>query len=1321
MNIFRILPKKFLRTLAHTARINILFATAALYFFPNISILNENERVPSYHLTGALFSSVKNGADDFADMQFTQLTSEEGLSQNSVLVIMKCSQGFMWFGTRDGLNKYDGYTFTVFKPEPSNPYSLSDNTITALLEGNDGSIWIGTGSGGLNRYDRRLDRFIRYQYDPENPGSISSDHIQALFLDRAGQLWIGTSGGGLNRFDDETESFISYQNDPQDPQSLSNNNVVAIQEDRSGTFWIGTLGGGLNRMYHPELSNPNADSLSLGRAARSDSPQTGQPFFIQYTHDVNIPSTLSHNDVYSIYEDLAGFLWIGTGDGILNRFDYLSGEFKQYTLAPGDPFMPQTSVIRVIQQDNQGGIWAGLDNEGLFLVNPSTDDVRRLSIQTGNNRSISSQNIRSIFLDPLGILWLGTYGNGLLKYAPADKDFHVIRHDPSDSTSLSTDTVLSILVDRNQNLWVGTNGGGLNFQQVGTEDFKHYQFDPRDSSGISSNTINAIIENRRGEIWIGTSGGGLARFQQESNTFEIYRHDSTDAGTISDDSISAIFEDHAGGLWIGTFDRGLNYLDRSTGTFVRYLHLPSNAGSLSDNAIHTIYEDRSGNLWIGTSLGLNRYDWETDSFSVFYHNPSVQGTLSDDDILAIYEDHRGELWVGTNGGGLNQFDPEKQSFRHFNTKDGLANEVIYGILGDQRGYLWLSTNSGLSRFNLQTEQFKNYDKSDGLPGGEFSPQAYFKGIDGKLYFGGVNGFISFYPLDIQDDPYIPPIVLTGITQGGELLQVDDTLENISDITLKWPNNYFEFEYAAISYIQPEKNQYAYMLEGFDDDWIMAGTRRSGRYSNLPGGDYTLHIKGSNHDGIWNESGAKIRVRILPPLWERTWFQIGLAVLVFSGVVAGYRMSVNRIQKRNIELEHMVQQRTREVERRRLVGEGLREIMILLNSNRSLGESLDFIVSRATHLTSADRAIIYRTSSENQAEIIASYTRNPAYDYDTLAVEESLARIVAPHIQFGDPVVFPSLARRNTEEGHLHGMEVSQYNALLCVPINLSGEIFGGLALFYIHERSFSNEDTEQCMLIADQAALAIGNAQLRERAQQMAVIGERNRLARDLHDAVTQTLFSASLIAEALPSLYEADPNDGRQLLAELRQLSRGALAEMRTLLLELRPAGVCEANFPELLRQLTEAIAGRIGHPVVLHVQGQGELPPDVQVAFYRVAQEALNNVIKHARASTVSVSLIIVTASDQLESVSLQIVDDGVGFDLAKVPKDRLGLKIMNERAQAISGRLIVDSRTGAGTNIKMTWNADSRGMDEDGAIDECEEYLTRRHGQRSAGGVA
>ena len=1321
MDISQAFPKQSLRTNALTARFTFIFVIIFLIASPSYITLAGKRITPEYSPTFAPGPYVDYGDDEITDLQFTQLTSEDGLSQNSVLVIMKCSQGFMWFGTRDGLNKFDGYTFTIYKPEPNNPFSLSDNTITALLEGRDGSIWIGTGSGGLNRYDRRMDRFIHYQYDPGDPGSISSDHILTLFLDRAGRLWIGTSGGGLNRFDEENERFVRYQNDPQEPQSLSNNNVVAIQEDRSGTLWIGTLGGGLNRMYHPELSNPNADSLSLGRASHSDNLQASQPYFIQYKHETNLPSTLSHNDVYTIFEDLAGYLWIGTGDGILNRFDYLSGEFKHYPLAPSDPFTQQVSVIRVVRQDNQGGIWAGMDNEGLFLLNPSTDDVRRLSTQTGDNGSLSSQSIRSMFVDPLGILWIGTNGGGLLKYAPAHKDFHVTRHDPADTNSLSADTVFSILVDRNQNVWVGTNGGGLNFLESGASGFKRYQYDPGNSNGISSNTINAILEDRSGNIWIGTSGGGLTLYQPESENFEVYRHNSTDAATISDDSISALFEDHTGGLWIGTFDRGLNYFDRASGLFTRFLHLPSNAGSLSENTVRTIYEDRAGNLWVGTSNGLNRYDWVSNSFSVSYHDPSVPDGLSDDDILAIYEDHRGELWVGTNGGGLNRYDAENNTYHHFGVQDGLANEVIHGILEDQQGFLWLSTNSGLSRFNLQTEQFKNYDESDGLPGGEFSPNAYHKGLDGKLFFGGGNGLLSFYPLDIQDDPYIPPIVITEITQGGERIRLEDALENVSDITLQWPNNFFEFKYAAVSFIRPEKNQYAYMLEGFDGDWIMAGTRRSGRYTNLSGGDYTLHIKGSNHDGVWNESGTKIRVWILPPLWERTWFQIGIALLVFSGVVAGYRLRVNRIHKRNIELEQMVQQRTREVERRRLVGEGLREIMILLNSDRSLGESLDFIVSRATHLTSADRAIIYRSNSEKQAEIIASYTRNPTTEYDSTAIQESLARIVTPYIQFGQPIVLPSLTRRHADEGHLHGIEVGQYNALLCVPINVSGDVFGGLALFYINEQSFSNEDTEQGMLFADQAALAIGNAQLRERVQQMAVVGERNRLARDLHDAVTQTLFSASLIAEALPSLYEADPDDGRQMLAELRQLSRGALAEMRTLLLELRPAGVCEANFPELLRQLTEAIAGRIGHPVTLHVQGQGDFPPDVQVAFYRVAQEALNNVIKHARASKVSVILLIVTAAEQLDSANLQIIDDGVGFDLENIPQNYLGLKIMRERANAIGGRLIVDSKPGVGTNIKMTWRAGARVVEEVVSADDYLDSWTADQNQRSPGGVA
>ncbi len=1232
--------------------------------------------------------------DPLGELDFDHLSSDQGLSQNSVLCILKDSQGFMWFGTLDGLNRYDGYNFTVYKPDPDNPYSLSDNTIIALLEDRYGSIWIGTSNGGLNRYDRQSNRFIHYRHDPSDPDSISSDNILSIHQDRAGQLWVGTAGGGLNRFDPNTESFSRFQNTPGDTESLSSNNVYAILEDRSGALWIGTGGGGLNRMYFPALSNPQADNLSLAPPSIDEGLPVDRPFFVAYKHIPGDPDSLSHNDVYTLFEDRSGVLWIGTGDGNLNRYEHSTGSFQNYQLAPRDPLSPQENTIRSIHQDADGALWVGLEHEGLFRFDPNTKQVHKLVSDPANPRSLSSSTVRTVYVDPLGILWVGTNGGGLNKYAAGEKEFNHYRHEPQDLDSLGADQVTALFVDHAGTLWVGTNGGGLDRLDSGSDQFVHYRHNPEEPFSLGSNVIYAVYEDRDDNLWIGTGESGLARFDRHNERFYHYQSDPANAATVSGNTISTIFEDHTGALWVGTYTRGLNLFARHSETFTRFLHIPANPLSVSNNTIRVIYEDRSANLWIGTGNGLNRYDWESGGFIQYYHDPENSNSLSDNDVNSITEDHYGNLWIGTNGGGLDQFDPQTEIFTHYHTKDGLANDVVYGIMEDQHGNLWLSTNKGISRFNLQTKTFKNYDDSDGLPGSEFNPNAFYRDPDGQMFFGGFEGFIAFYPQRIRDDPYIPPVVLTSITQGGEEVQHTQSIETLEEITFRWPNNFFEFEFAALSYVQPAKNQYAYMLEGFDDTWIQAGQRRFGRYTNLPGGEYTLHVIGSNQDGVWNETGTKVRIRILPPIWETAWFRGGLLVLLVAGVITGYRFRVSRIQKRTIELEEMVRQRTQEVERRRLVAEGLREIMILLNSNRSLEESLDFIVSRATHLTSADRAVIYKRDQEEIAEILASYARERGHHIGPEELQDSLMNSIAPLIYHGQPVVMPSLSRRAYNGSGHASFEIGQYNALLCIPISVGGDIFGGLALFYIKERAFSNEDIEQGMLFADQAALAIGNARLRERIKQMAVVTERNRLARDLHDAVTQTLFSASLIAEALPGLYESDPDDGRQLLAELRQLSRGALAEMRTLLLELRPAAVCEANFSDLLRQLTEAASGRAGQMVSLEIHGQHELPPDIQVAFYRIAQEALNNVVKHSRATQVRVYLAInTTPDDQLEGVTLQVSDDGIGFEPYGAPQDHLGLSIMTERAHAIGARLLLDSKPGHGTVVRLIWLADTK----------------------------
>jgi signal transduction histidine kinase len=618
--------------------------------------------------------------------------------------------------------------------------------------------------------------------------------------------------------------------------------------------------------------------------------------------------------------------------------------------------------------------------------------------------------------------------------------------------------------------------------------------------------------------------------------------------------------------------------------------------------------------------------------------------------------------------------------------------------------LWLSTNKGLSRFDPQSETFRNYGVSDGLQGYEFS-RACYKGRWGEMFFGGMNGFNAFYPAEVQDNLYVPPVVLTSLTQGGEAVDLERALEEVTHVTFRWPKNFFEFEFAALSYVQPEKNRYAYKLEGFDEAWNYIGTRRFGRYTNLEGGTYTLRLNASNNDGVWNETGAVIRVTIVPPLWKAWWFRAGIVLLLGAVLVAGYRVRVRSIAARTHELESQVEARTSEIECRRQELEALYRADEELYQHLRLDQVLRALVDIAVDILGADKSYLMVWDAP-QARFVVRFTRGFASQaLDDVAFAPEVG-VVGQVVRTGEPTIVGDVAVLTQDACAAKRVIASEgVRTFMYVPIKVQGQIFGVLSADYGQPHTFDEDEQRLFMALAQRAALVIEKAQLHEQTQALAVMEERNRLARDLHDAVTQTLFSASLIAEVLPSLWDQDEDEGRQLLKELRQLSRGALAEMRTLLLELRPAALMDANLDDLLRQLVDAVVGRTGLPVQLTVEGACSLPPEVHVALYRIAQEALNNVVKHARASHVSVTMRAVADevarrdndAGQLGRVSgrveLCVVDDGLGFDPACVPSDRLGLNIIRERAQSIGATLRIESAPGAGTRVAVVWQEERR----------------------------
>ncbi len=770
--------------------------------------------------------------------------------------------GFLWLATSGGLIRYDGYDVKVYKKSPN---SVSSDNIDSLHEDEDGILWICTVGGGLNKFDKETNSFTVYRHNPEVPNSLSDNHPTVAIEDRDGVLWVGTANGGLNRFNKKTNTFTVYRHNLEAPNSLSDDQVYALHEDSSGVLWIGTRGG-LNRF--------NRDTHT----------------FTHYIHDPDDPQSLSNNHVSTIIEDALGVLWVGTASDGLNSFDREEQRFTVYQHDQHDPDSLGSNSIINMYEDDSGILWIGTFAGGLNRFNRETGTFTRYTNNSGDTGSLRSNDVSAMYKDPSNILWVACLSGELEKWDMKSKGFTLYRHNPDNPASLSDNIIVPIYEDRDGVVWLGTGRGGLNKFEEQTETFTHYVPDPNDSNSLKDHFVSTMFEDSSGNFWVGTSSlsdATLCMFDRTTGKcVKFYRNDPDNPGSIAQSfAIRKILEDQHDSniLWIAIDGSGLEKFDRAKETFTHYIHAPNNSNSLSFNTLWNMYQDTSGALWLATAGGgLDKFNPKTDTFRHYTHNPDDPGSISSNTITAVYEDSTGTLWVCTTD-GLNTFDRKRETFTRYTTADGFPDNTFYGILEDRNGNLWISTNGGLVKFHPERATIKVYTHSDGLQGNAFFYTSFCQTSDGDMWFGGFNGVNRFRPEEIVDNPHIPPIVLTSIKQGGEELDFGKSPERLNELELDWRHNFFEFEFAALEYSNPIKNQYKYMLEGIDKDWFYSGTRHFGRYTHLPGGTHMLRIAGSNNDGVWNEEGIAITIRVTPPFWKTGWFY---AALLLAGLTGG---------------------------------------------------------------------------------------------------------------------------------------------------------------------------------------------------------------------------------------------------------------------------------------------------------------------------------------------------------------------------------------------------------------------------------------------------
>ncbi|MDB5015369.1 MAG: response regulator [Mucilaginibacter sp.] len=825
-------------------------------------------------------------------LSFEHLGTREGLSQINVNCIIQDSRGFMWIGTRNGLNRYDGYKFITYRYDSKNSNSLSNNMVSDIAEDQNGNIWVAT-QRGLNMYDRNTGSFVRYMHDNSNPKSISNNIINKLAYSTDNTLWITTQNGGLDSYNLKKKIFEHHVNSQLDKNSINDNNVRVVFEDSQHKLWVGTSRGGLS-LYD-----------------RKNNTFSSCPFKDPHS---NIVSGIN---VICISEESATQLWIGTQDDGLYLFDKEKRTFKQFKHKEENANSLSSNTIYSLRKDKEGNLWIGTENGGLSILNKKTGNFYNCLHDEVDENSINGNSIYSICKDRSDNMWLGSFSGGVNLFKKAKDSFTSYRHN-SLSSSLSNNFVLSLFEDHEKNVWVGTDGGGLNKFNPQNGVFTYYKQQSAGKNGISGNYVLIVNQDKEGNLWIGTWGNGISIMNPKTQKFTYLNRDPANPGSLAGNNVYNLIHTRDKKTWISVFGGGLDCYDPTTKKIKHYRFDVNDPHSLSSNYIYALCEDKKGNLWIGTSeAGLDLLDRKTNTVTHLVHNEN-KNSLSNNGVTDIYEDSKGHLWLGTLS-GLDLFDPVSKHFTVFNKKSGLASDIIYAIKEDDHGKFWISTNSGLSMYDPADNTFKNYTTEDGVQSDEFKPHSALKTRSGKLYFGGINGFNAFYPSQILKPIGFSPLLITSFQVFNKPLEIakndsdnSPLKKDIADtraITLNYKQSVISLEYAALDYGLAEKKQYAFKLEGFDADWNNVGNRNTASYTNLSPGKYVFKIKYKNSAGLWSPVTNALQITIVPPFWLTWWFEI-LSVLLIIGAVYGiFKYRVRSIKLRQLLLETQVKERT----------------------------------------------------------------------------------------------------------------------------------------------------------------------------------------------------------------------------------------------------------------------------------------------------------------------------------------------------------------------------------------------------------------------------
>lgn len=803
-------------------------------------------------------------------MVFARLGSDAGLSPGVILAMVQDAQGFMWFGTQDGLDRYDGYELRHFIHRTGDAGTLPDNWVRALARDSAGRLWVGTKGGGLVWRDDGAGQF-RPPVPARDQAKLDPDaKILALHVDRGGRLWIATRTAGLMMFDPAHGTSRQFRSVAGDPGSLSDDWVSALAEDQAGTLWVGTASG-LDQL----------DPAS-GRIVRRGSRLAADGGFKSPVFRVS-----------ALTVDAQGLLWIGLESG-LARFDSRNDAFALFRHNDGDANSLPEGQIATLLEDSDQRLWIGTPT-GLALLDRRSDDFVVLRHDATNPSSLPDSNVTSLYQDRSGLLWIGTQSGGVASWNPRSWSFG--HHRFGDE---GADEVTSFAVDRTGTLWVGSFGAGVAAIDPRSGAVKRYRRGPNSPVALSDDTVMSMVADERNRVWLGTMNKGIERLDPARGEVTHFDSVAGDAGTLPAAGVMSLLRDMRGRIWVGTHGGGLARIDPDTDQVVRYEHGRTDASGLSSDRATALAEDRLGYIWIGTEGGgLNVLDPTTGKFAHFTHDPADPASLSTNDVCALHLDDHGTIWVGTRGGGLDRvigtpFARAALHFENLSESEGLPNSTVYGIESDSAGGLWISTNRGLAAVRPADRSVRGFRRSHGLQGDEFNFGAHYRAPDGTLYFGGSNGYNAFQPARLQINDKPPPIVLTQILKLNK--PVSAAPEMVRSLDLGFRDSVVTFQFAALDFTGPAENRYAYRLEGFDADWVNADGGRQATYTNLDGGTYVFHVRAANSDGRWNETPMSVRVNVSPPPWATWWARTLYGLAIFAVIFLVWHGQQRRLQR-----------------------------------------------------------------------------------------------------------------------------------------------------------------------------------------------------------------------------------------------------------------------------------------------------------------------------------------------------------------------------------------------------------------------------------------